>query len=150
MLLGNSVRVLPPSLFTIFESLEYFGIIFCAEDLCLWIRSDKGLIAMLADQFMMSPSLMFVKQATWIGQDLAQSPSPSLAAFRPTGVYNDNFRTLMPDRETAYWTSDGTLLRPELCNNEIVLDPCQMCLTVPDNTLTWGLLTPTVPRVSAS
>nr|GFB03630.1 hypothetical protein [Tanacetum cinerariifolium] len=33
--------------------------------------------------------------------DLAQSPSPSPTAFRPTGVYNDNFRTLMPDRETA-------------------------------------------------
>nr|YP_010194804.1 hypothetical protein LK293_mgp091 [Arctium tomentosum]YP_010194934.1 hypothetical protein LK294_mgp092 [Arctium lappa]QZZ81543.1 hypothetical protein [Arctium tomentosum]QZZ81673.1 hypothetical protein [Arctium lappa] len=136
---------------------------------------------MPADQFTMSPSLTFVKQATWIGQgllrlmrprsrslrsifligasicmgnslliDLAQSPSPSPAAFRPAGVYNDNFRTLMPDRETACWTSDGTLLRPELCNNEIALDPCRMCLTVPHNTLTWGLLTPAVPRVSAS
>ncbi|KAI3666607.1 hypothetical protein L1987_88872 [Smallanthus sonchifolius] len=58
--------------------------------------------------------------------DLAQSPSPSPAAFRPAGVYNDNFRTLMPDRETACWTSDGTLLRPELCNNESALDPCRM------------------------
>ncbi|GJZ67758.1 hypothetical protein Tco_0630998, partial [Tanacetum coccineum] len=92
-----------------------------------------------------------VRQASHVDwPDLAQSPSPSPAAFRPVGVYNDNFRTLMPDRETAYWTSDGTLLRPELCNNKIVLDPCQMCLTVPDNTLTWGLLTPTVPRVSSS
>ncbi|KAL1806935.1 hypothetical protein ACET3Z_030003 [Daucus carota] len=36
MLLGNSARVLPPSWLTIFESLEYFGIIFRAEDLCLW------------------------------------------------------------------------------------------------------------------
>ncbi|CAH1441080.1 unnamed protein product [Lactuca virosa] len=82
--------------------------------------------------------------------DLAQSPFPSPAAFRPARVYNDNFRTLMPDRETACWTSDGTLLRPEISNNEIALDRCQMCLTVPHNTLTWGLLTPAVTRVSAS
>ncbi|KAI3667577.1 hypothetical protein L6452_42643 [Arctium lappa] len=108
---------------------------------------------MPADPFTMSPSLTFVKQATWIGHgllrlmrprsrslrsiffiggsicmgnslliDLAQSPSPSPAAFRHAGVYNDNFRTLMPDREM----SDGTLLRPELCNNEIAVDPCRI------------------------
>ena len=87
---------------------------------------------MPADQFMMSPSLTFVKQATWIGQGLlrlmiprsrslqsifligaficmgnsllidpAQCPPPSPAAFRLAGVYNGNFLTLMPDRETA-------------------------------------------------
>ncbi|GJV21436.1 hypothetical protein Tco_1370456 [Tanacetum coccineum] len=29
---------------------------------------------------------------------------------------------------TACWTSDGTLLRPELCNNDIVLDPYRISL----------------------
>lgn len=56
----------------------------------------------------------------------------------------------MPDRATASWMSDSALLWPQLCNNEIPLDPCQMCWTVPHNMLTWGLLTPAVPRVSAS
>ncbi|GJT37250.1 NADH-ubiquinone oxidoreductase chain 3 [Tanacetum coccineum] len=117
---------------------------------------------MPADQFTTSPSLTFVKKATWIGQgllrlmrprsrslrsifligtsicignslmiDLAQSPSLSPTAFRPARVYNENFQTLMPDYETGYWTSDGTLLGPELCNNKIILDPCRIRLPVP-------------------
>ena len=56
----------------------------------------------------------------------------------------------MPDRETACWMSDSALLRPELYNNEIPLDHCRMCLMVSHNTVTWGWITPVVPRVSAS
>ena len=80
--------------------------------------------------------------------DPAQCPPPSPAAFQLVGVYNGNFLTLMPDRETTSWTSNGALLWPELCKSKIPLDPCRMCLTVPHNTLTWGILTPAVPRIS--
>nr|GEW20262.1 copia protein [Tanacetum cinerariifolium] len=81
MLLGNSTRVLPPSLFTIFEFLEYFGIIFRSEDLCLWV-GDRGLIAMLADQFTMSLSVKFIKQATWINQGLLRLMRPQSRSLR--------------------------------------------------------------------
>ncbi|KAI3757611.1 hypothetical protein L6452_05153 [Arctium lappa] len=80
------------------------------------------------------PSIFLIGASICMGTslmiDLAQSPYPSPAAFRPAGVYNDNFRTLMPDRETACWTSDCTLLRPELCNNEIALDPCRIRFSI--------------------
>jgi hypothetical protein len=78
----------------------------------------------------------------------AQCPLPSPVSFRPKGVYNLFFGTLMPDRETSCWTPNGTLLWPELCNNEIPPDLCRMCLTVPHNTLIWGLFSPSFPRVS--
>ncbi|GKG00171.1 hypothetical protein Tco_0301861, partial [Tanacetum coccineum] len=50
------------------------------------------------------------------------------------------------DRETACWTSDGTLLRPELCNNEIVLDPCRIRLPVPLIPFVSSLIGTLLPR----
>ncbi|KAK4412223.1 hypothetical protein Salat_2963600 [Sesamum alatum] len=125
----------------------------------------------------MSPSLTFVKQATWIGQGLLRLMRPRSRSLRsifligasicmgnsllidrasfprrlPTaGVYNDNFRAwcpivrlpverpMAPCSDLSYATTRSPLIL------------AGMCLTVPHNTLTWGLLTPAVPRVSAS